>query len=794
VRAKRSVPVVGLGAVVVLLAALDGSVGLGRPGWLIGIASGATLNACLALALTRHRVDSLGLANLVTFTRATIACGVAALVADSFAQSVSVPAIVALSSVAICLDAIDGWVARRTNTASALGARFDMEADSFLVGALSVYVSAASGAWVLTIGAARYAFVVAGWFLPWMRQQLPPRYWRKVVAATQGVVLTVAAAEVLPGAIAELALVVALAMLTESFGRDVWWLWSHRALAAEQADASPQVGRQVHRAATWTLTTFAWLLVWFALIAPNEVGRLTPGAFLRIPLEGILLVALVLVLPRKAARLLAVCVGLALGALTLVKFLDMGFFEAFGRPFHPMTDWAYLDSGVSVLSDSVGRGEAITAVVLAGVLAVGLLVFLPLSVLRLERYVNRNRSTSVRTVTAVGVVWAFCAVLGARIVPGAPIASTSAAELAYSQVTQIQEGLADREVFEDEVAVDRYRDTPGADLLTGLRGKDVIIVFVESYGRVAIEDAEISASIVPLLDDGTSRLGAAGFTSRSAFLTSPTFGGISWLAHATLQSGLWVDNQLRYDTLVGTDRVTLSVAFDRAGWRTVGHVPSNDQDWPDGTEFYGYDEVYDARNVGYRGPEFSFSTMPDQYTLAAFQRLELASGDRRPVMAEIDLTSSHTPWTPVPRMVGWNEVGDGSVYDDMPQKGESTDEVWSDPDQVRAAYQESIAYSLEAVISFVERYGDNESVFIVLGDHQPATMVSGRDASHDVPISVIAKDPAVLKRIAHWHWQAGLRPDADAPVWPMDAFRDRFLAAYGPQPAPALAPSSSEDD
>ena len=60
------------------------------------------------------------------------------------------------------------------------------------------------------------------------------------------------------------------------------------------------------------------------------------------------------------------------------------------------------------------------------------------------------------------------------------------------------------------------------------------------------------------------------------------------------------------------------------------------------------------------------------------------------------------------------------------------------------------------------------------------TTVSGITAGHDVPISVIAKDPAVLRRIADWGWDDGLRPQSDAPVWPMDDFRDRFLDAYTP--------------
>ena len=133
-----------------------------------------------------------------------------------------------LTVVALVLDAVDGWIVRRTGTATPLGAQFDGEVDAFLILVLSVYVARSAGAWVLAIGAARYAFLAAGWLLPWMREQLPPRHWRKVVAATQGIVLAIAAADVLPLAVTQVALLVALALLSESFGRDVAWLWSHR--------------------------------------------------------------------------------------------------------------------------------------------------------------------------------------------------------------------------------------------------------------------------------------------------------------------------------------------------------------------------------------------------------------------------------------------------------------------------------------------------------------------------------------------------------------------------------------
>jgi hypothetical protein len=147
-------------------------------------------------------------------------------------------------------------------------------------------------------------------------------------------------------------------------------------------------------------------------------------------------------------------------------------------------------------------------------------------------------------------------------------------------------------------------------------------------------------------------------------------------------------------------------------------------------------------------------------------------------MAEIDLVSSHHPWAPLPHRVPWSEVGDGSVFDGMPERGASAEEVFRDPDAVRAAYGASVEYSWRTLVSWVRHVDDPDLVLVVLGDHQPHSYVTGSDPGHDVPISVIAHDPAVLHRIAGWDWQPGLRPRPDAPVWPMDAFRDRFLAAY----------------
>jgi phosphatidylglycerophosphate synthase len=164
----------------------------------------------------------------VTLARAGLGCGVAVLVLASYAGSPHVATLVLLASVALVLDGVDGQVARRTGTASAFGAAFDMEVDAFLVLVLSMAVARGAGPWALLIGAARYLLLAAGRCWPWLRRPMPPRRWAKAVAATQGVVLVVAVADVLPRAAALAALAAALGLLAVSFGHQVWWLRTHR--------------------------------------------------------------------------------------------------------------------------------------------------------------------------------------------------------------------------------------------------------------------------------------------------------------------------------------------------------------------------------------------------------------------------------------------------------------------------------------------------------------------------------------------------------------------------------------
>ncbi|MFF6994739.1 CDP-alcohol phosphatidyltransferase family protein [Streptomyces sp. NPDC008313] len=218
----------GAGVQLLLLALLGTAIGMGPAGWLTGLAFALATWAVLNRALRRSRPRSFGPANRVTLGRATLVGGVTALVADSFRSSPPVTLLVGLTAVALILDGVDGKVARRTGTCSALGARFDMEVDAFLILVLSVYVAASQGVWVLAIGAMRYVFVAAARFLPWLNAPLPPSTARKTVAALQGIVLLVAGAGILPHPVTTALVALALATLTWSFGRDIAWLHTTR--------------------------------------------------------------------------------------------------------------------------------------------------------------------------------------------------------------------------------------------------------------------------------------------------------------------------------------------------------------------------------------------------------------------------------------------------------------------------------------------------------------------------------------------------------------------------------------
>ncbi|WP_328976336.1 CDP-alcohol phosphatidyltransferase [Streptomyces canus] len=555
---------------------------------------------------------------------------------------------------------------------------------------------------------------------------------------------------------------------------------SLRARLVRLRDAHPTAVRNTR----WALNILAALLVLGALLLPNKVPYLHIRAFARIPAEAIIGAAVMLALPRRPRLVVAVVSGAGLGVMTILNLLDMGFNDYLGRPFNPVLDWELLDDAQSYVADSMGKGVAVGAVIGAVVLVLLLVAVMTLAMVRLSGLLVLDRQTATRGTLLAATVWVTCSALGLQIF-GTPLASEHTAALATLEAKRVLYTVRDEAEFQKVAKVDAFGNTPGSQLVPDLRGKDMIFTFIESYGRSAVEDPDIAPGVDKTLDTSTAALAKAGFHAKSGWLTSATYGGSSWLGHSTTLSGLWIDNQQRYRTVMASDHLSLTKAFKKTGaWDTVGVMPGIQKGWPE-QKYYDLDKVYNAFQLGYQGPKFSWSTMPDQYALEAYQRQVHGKKRDKPLMSEIILTSSHQPWAPIPKMVDWDDLGDGSIFKGIQKAGNKPSEIIADSTRSKQEYGKSISYSVTSLTQWLERYGSDDTVLVFLGDHQPIARVSGENASRDVPISIVAKDPKVLDKIASWNWTDGLKPAHNAPVWKMSSFRDRFLTAYGSTPHPS---------
>lgn len=517
-----------------------------------------------------------------------------------------------------------------------------------------------------------------------------------------------------------------------------------------------------------TLLCFVGLFI--ALSLPNRLVWIAPPAFLFFPLE-LLVIGFLLLIPGVVGKAVHGLLAALLGLGLLLRGADLVTHEIFARRFNPVFDSHLLADASRLLSGVLGSLASIL-VALGLVLVVALVCWLAYVMLgRIQRTLQSAPRLAGVALLALLLVW------GGLKTAGWSRADTFAWDQLAAHGRDTLHSLQDLQKFAATVGDDAAAELPTDGLLSRLAGKDVYIVFAESYGRVLLEQDPFKDSITEKLNWAEETLAADGLQMRSAFLTSPTVGGLSWLAHGTLLSGAWIDSENRYNSLMLSERLTLNRLFRKAGWRTVAGMPAISLAWPEGA-YYGYDQIYNAHNFGYQGLPFNWVTMPDQYVWSALQARERSEQNRPPVMAELALISSHAPWTPNTHLVPWDQVGDGSIFNDQAQAGPSPEEVWSDVNSIRQYYRQSIEYMLETLVSYLQAYGDDDLVVLILGDHQAAPMITGDADNRDVPVHLIARDPAVIEAIESWHWQPGMLPDTSAPVWRMDEVRDRFVETF----------------
>jgi hypothetical protein len=503
------------------------------------------------------------------------------------------------------------------------------------------------------------------------------------------------------------------------------------------------------------------------------------GPFLSVPLEVLLLGILLLIVPRGMTAALVSLAVIAAGAILLLKLGDLGTQSAFQRPFNPYLDGKMLRDGWNLLSGTLGTPAALLACI---ALLLALLVILGV----LSRSMLITASISGRSRRLLLLLLSMLAAAGVVAIarPGwverlpLPRFEVSAARYLSERVSLMGRSIEDIGRFDAEL---RRPDLPEGrpPAFGAVKGRDVVLVFVESYGRTAIEDPRYAPLIDQRLTAMARQLESAGFSMASNWVGSPTVAGLSWLAHGTFLSGLWIDSQPRYDRLMTSDRTSLNRLFSNAGWDSVAVMPAITMDWPD-SAWYGYNRILAAKDLGYRGKPFNWVTMPDQYTLSAFQRMVRNMPDRKPVMAEIALISSHAPWTPVPHLIDWDAVGDGSSFDDQAASGETPAVVWADPDKVRSHYIRTVDYALETLGDYISRYGD-DALFLIIGDHQPASIVTGANASRAVPLHVICRDQSIIDRFRSRGFDNGLQPTPANAEIPMSQMRNFLIEALRSQ-------------
>jgi hypothetical protein len=518
----------------------------------------------------------------------------------------------------------------------------------------------------------------------------------------------------------------------------------------------------------------AALILDLVLIQPNHPGAMTWGALRLFPLELPVILGLLAALPGRLRRFRSGLV-LLLVAGAVLKLADLATHVALGRGFNAVVDWHLLDSGWRLGSGAVGTPLMVLAMV-GALLAVALLALL----LWWSTGVWADMTLPHAGRWAAGglaVAGAFVAVaeigraMGRWQLPFTPPGAAFTARLLVERGMAARRTMADLATFRAAAAADTAGSAP--DALLALRGRDVLVVFVESYARTSFDNPAYAPGHRAVLQAAEAPLTAAGLGVVSGWLTSPIEGGQSWLAHATLASGLRIPDEIRHHALLASPRRTLWQIAGAAGWRTAAISPAITMDWPEGARL-GFDTLIDRNAMGYRGQPFNWVTMPDQFTLARFR--ERLPPDPRSLFAQVTLISSHAPWVPVPVPVPWEAVGDGRIFDPMTRGSDPPEVVWQDPDRIRDQYGRAIAYSLTVVLDWAAMQGPDGPLILILGDHPPVAFVN-QTGSHDVPIHMIGP-PAVLAAAQGWGWTPGLIPARDAPVWPMENFRDRFLAAF----------------
>ena len=311
--------------------------------------------------------------------------------------------------------------------------------------------------------------------------------------------------------------------------------------------------------------------------------------------------------------------------------------------------------------------------------------------------------------------------------------------------------------------------------LARVGGADVFLIFIESYGAIAYEKADVAPGLVEPRGILDAAIRDTGRGVVSAFVDSPTFGGSSWLAHISLMSGIEVRDPGTNSRLMTERRETIVTNFKSRGFRTVALMPGLRQRWPEGA-FYNFDQIDGAARLDYHGPEFGWFAIPDQFSLATFDRLELDRAPRPNLFVFYPTISTHFPFSPTPPyQPDWARMFDARPYDAAP----IVNAYAAQPDWVHFSpgYVDAVSYTYRMLAGYLRKQANRDIVFVLLGDHQPAAAVTGEGASWSVPVHVVTSRRAILEALVAHGFRAGLAPARPA-LGPLHELARLLLRAF----------------
>ena len=334
-------------------------------------------------------------------------------------------------------------------------------------------------------------------------------------------------------------------------------------------------------------------------------------------------------------------------------------------------------------------------------------------------------------------------------------------------------------------AADRALQARPRDL-TALRGQNVYVFLIESYGQSALERPELYERIAPEYRSFERELSGAGFQIASRVLDSPVYGGRSWLAQASLLTGIVTRDQLQFELLRQAQPHTVARAFSAAGYRSVliqpGTVRADSE-----RDLLRFDQRYTASDLGYRGPRYGWATMPDQFVIDAVRRRELSGTPARPLFLTYALVSSHIPWSALPPLVAdWNAIGDGSSFERLQKKTYATSWLTLTSAEASAAYADAIAYDLAVLRHYLLEFVKDDSLVIVLGDHQPHGDITLGAASFGVPVHVLSRRAAFVARFGARGYTPGMVADEALPHPGLESLLPDLLADFSQPAAPRV--------